>query len=122
MQGGEKDTTNNRMELTAAIMALSALKWPCQVVLYSDSAYLINAFSQGWITRWQMNGWRTVKKEPVENRDLWQQLLDLTETHEVSWQKVKGHADDRFNTICDAMAVEESQKAAKFTEEIKFSE
>ncbi len=110
LQGGEKETTNNRMEMMAAIKALQALKRPCQVALYSDSAYLINAFSQGWLVKWQKNGWLTSKKEPVENQDLWRQLLELAQTHEISWHKVKGHSDNPYNNRCDAMAVEEAAK------------
>ncbi len=110
LQGGEKETTNNRMEMMAAIKALQALKRPCQVALYSDSAYLINAFSQGWLAKWQKNGWLTSKKEPVENQDLWRQLLELAQTHEISWHKVKGHSDNPYNNRCDAMAVEEAAK------------
>ena len=106
LQGGESDTTNNRMELLAAIMALEALKRPCMVELYSDSAYLINAFRQKWIDKWQTNGWRTAKREPVENQDLWQRLLALAAVHEIEWHKVKGHAGDAYNTICDALATE----------------
>ncbi|MCL1804589.1 MAG: ribonuclease HI [Clostridiales bacterium] len=112
LQGGEDDTTNNRMELTAAIMALEALKRPCAVELYSDSAYLVNAFSQEWIVKWQINGWRNARKEPVENRELWEKLLDLSRVHQISWRKVKGHSDNDYNNLCDAMAVEEAGKRA----------
>ena len=112
LQGGEDDTTNNRMELTAAIMALEALKRPCAVELYSDSAYLVNAFSQEWIAKWQINGWRNARKEPVENRELWEKLLDLSRVHQISWRKVKGHSDNDYNNLCDAMAVEEAGKRA----------
>ena len=116
LQGGEAETTNNRMELMAAIQALEALKRPCSVSLYSDSAYLINAFSRGWIDKWQTNGWQTANKKPVENQALWQRLLSLRGIHKISWQKVKGHSDDRYNTICDAMAVEEATKYSKADE------
>ena len=110
LQGGEEDTTNNRMELMAAIKALEALKRPCQVALYSDSAYLVNAFTQGWIDRWKVNGWRKADKKSVENQDLWQRLLVLSETHRIVWHKVKGHSDNAYNNICDAMATEEAAK------------
>ena len=112
LQGGEADTTNNRMELMAAIRALEALKRPCLVELYSDSAYLVNAFSLGWIVRWQEENWRQTKKNPVKNRDLWLRLCELDRIHRISWKKVKGHSSDVYNALCDAMAVEE---AAKFT-------
>jgi len=103
--GGKKDTTNNQMELTAAIEGLKALKVPCRVRLYSDSAYLVNAFNNGWLKKWQSNGWRTSKKEPVENRDLWEELLALSRIHEIDWIKVKGHADNEYNNRCDRLAV-----------------
>ncbi|MBE3573357.1 MAG: ribonuclease HI [Moorella humiferrea] len=102
--GAEARTTNQRMELTAAISALKALKEPCRVRLYSDSAYLVNAFRQGWLERWQKNGWLTAKKEPVENRDLWQELLKQTSRHQVEWLKVKGHGDNTENNRCDELA------------------
>jgi ribonuclease HI len=98
------------MELTAAIEALKALKHPCRVQLYSDSAYLINAFKQGWLEKWQLNGWKTAGKNPVENQDLWQELLGLSKIHEVTWYKVKGHADNEFNNRCDQLAVEAVKK------------
>ncbi|MDR1603430.1 MAG: ribonuclease HI [Gracilibacteraceae bacterium] len=104
VSGFAPDTTNQRMELTAALRALALLKEPCRVELHSDSAYLINAFNQGWLDRWQRNGWRTARKEPVENQDLWRELLALTKTHEVSWRKVKGHADNPWNNRCDELA------------------
>jgi len=110
LRGGAENTTNNRMELVAAIMALEALKRPCAVELYSDSAYLINAFTLGWIAKWQINGWRNAKKEPVENQELWLKLLELNNLHQISWYKVKGHGDNDYNNICDAMAVEEAAK------------
>ncbi|NLN83439.1 MAG: ribonuclease HI [Firmicutes bacterium] len=104
ISGGIKATTNNRMELQAAIEGLAALKESCQVNLYSDSAYLINAFKQGWLDNWQRNGWKNAKKQPVENQDLWQQLLSLNRKHQISWHKVKGHSDDEENNRCDALA------------------
>lgn len=104
LSGGESLTTNNRMELLAAIVALEALKEPCGVKLYSDSAYLCNAFNQGWIYAWQKNGWQTVGKKPVENRDLWERLLALIKQHKVEFIKVKGHADNAYNNRCDQLA------------------
>lgn len=105
MSGGEKNTTNNRMELTAAIEAMKALKEPCKVKLYSDSAYLVNCFQQGWYKGWIKNGWKNSKKQPVENKDLWLELLKLMEIHKVEYIKVKGHSDNEFNNRCDELAV-----------------
>ena len=105
ISGGERDTTNQRMELQAVIGALSALKvtdW--DVTIYSDSAYVVNAFGQKWLDKWQKNGWRNSKKEPVANQDLWQQLLLLTGKNRVTMQKVKGHAGDKYNERCDELA------------------
>lgn len=114
LSGGEEHTTNQRMELMAAIQALQALKYPCRVRLHSDSAYLINAFREGWLDRWQVNGWVNSKKEPVENQDLWKILLELANTHEIEWVKVKGHADDHQNNRCDELA----RAAAKRYQEV----
>ena len=104
LSGAEAHTTNQRMELTAALMALQALKEPCQVVLYSDSAYLINAFNQNWLRNWQRNGWLNSKKQPVENQELWKGLLEQAAVHDIEWRKVKGHAGDEYNEICDELA------------------
>jgi len=104
ISGGEAQTTNNRMEMMAAIEALKLLKTPCAVTLYSDSAYLVRAFTQRWLDNWQRNGWKTSAKEPVLNQDLWMELLALTRTHDVQFQKVKGHAHDGDNNRCDALA------------------
>ena len=105
ISGGEAHTTNQRMELTAAIKGLQALKHPCRVRLYSDSAYLVNAFNQKWLERWIKNGWQTVKKTPVENRDLWEELYALTKIHRIRWIKVQGHAGNKENEHCDKLAV-----------------
>jgi ribonuclease HI len=110
------DTTNNRMELTAAVKALEALREPCEVVLHTDSSYIHNAFTQHWIERWQHNGWRTASNDPVENLDLWRQLLDVAEPHQITWKKVKGHADNEFNNLCDKLArtqISDNVKAVK---------
>ena len=104
ISGGDAHTTNNRMELTGPIEALELLKQPCKVRLYSDSAYLVNAFNQHWIANWQRNGWQTSQKKPVENKELWQRLLELCRTHEVEFIKVKGHADNVENNRCDELA------------------
>lgn len=106
LSGGEQNTTNQRMELTAAIKGLSSLKYPCQVKLYSDSAYLVNAFQQRWFDRWERNNWLTAKKTPVENQDLWRELLRLSTIHNIEWVKVKGHADNKENNRCDQLARE----------------
>ncbi len=103
-------TTNNQMELTAAIEALDKLKEPCEVDLYSDSAYLINAFTEDWITKWQMNGFRNANKKPVMNADMWQRLIEFNTTHKITWIKVKGHADNKYNNRCDELATGEIAK------------
>ncbi len=110
ISGFEKDTTNNQMELTAAIKALGLLKVPCEIDLYSDSAYLINAFKEDWITKWQINGFRTANKKPIQNLDLWKQLIDFNNMHKINWIKVKGHADNKYNNRCDALATGEIAK------------
>ena len=102
--GAERETTNQRMEMQAAVKALKLLKETCLVRLHSDSAYLINAFQQGWLDRWQKNGWKTAKKSPVENKDLWQELLKLSRRHRITWVKVKGHRDNEGNNRCDYLA------------------
>ncbi len=111
--GFAEDTTNNRMELTAAMQGLLALKEPCNVSVYTDSAYIHNAFDKGWIIAWQNNGWRKADKKPVENQDLWKQILNLTKDHNVTWHKVKGHSDDEMNNLCDKLAREQIQLYAK---------
>ena len=110
LSGGEKDTTNNRMELTAAIMALSALKEPCKVTLTSDSKYLIDGITKGWAKGWRAKGWKKSDGKPALNPDLWQKLLELTETHDVSFVWIKGHNEHPENERCDQLAVEESKK------------
>lgn len=104
ISGKASETTNNIMELTAVIEALKLLKYPCEVDLYSDSAYVVNAFNQKWIYGWLKNGWRNASKEPVKNKELWQELYHLTQKHKVSFFKVKGHADNEFNNRCDELA------------------
>ncbi|MCQ2405620.1 MAG: ribonuclease HI [Oscillospiraceae bacterium] len=105
MSGGEKSTTNNRMELTAVISALEALKEPCIVELYSDSKYVIDSYSKGWAKSWRAKGWIKSDKKPALNPDLWERLLDLGEKHEIHCHWVKGHADNEFNNRCDELAV-----------------
>jgi ribonuclease HI len=104
ISGYEPATTNNRMELTAAIEGLDALKEPCMVDLYSDSAYLVNAMNQGWLKRWTANSWMTAAKKSVENIDLWKKILKLVTLHEVAFHKVKGHSDNPYNNRCDELA------------------
>lgn len=106
ISGGKKDTTNNVMEITAVIEALKLLKRPCNVQLYSDSAYVVNAFLEQWLTNWQNNNWKTANKKDVKNKELWQELLKLTEIHTVEFIKVKGHSDNEFNNRCDELARE----------------
>ena len=104
ISGGKKDTTNNIMELTAVVEALKLLKYPCKVSLYSDSAYVVNAFLQKWIFGWQKNNWKTADKKDVKNKELWQELVALTHKHDVTFIKVKGHSDNKYNNRCDELA------------------
>ncbi len=104
ISGGEKNTTNNIMEITAVIEGLKMLKYECKVEIYSDSAYVVNAFNQGWIYNWRKNNWKTSGKEPVKNKELWEELYDLTKKHKVTFIKVKGHADNVYNNRCDELA------------------
>ena len=110
---GFKKTSNNRMELMAAIVGLEALNRPCTVDLYSDSQYLINAFEKGWLMNWKRNGWRTAGKEPVKNRDLWERLLAAAGPHDVSWHWVKGHDGHPENERCDALATSAADRLKK---------
>ena len=103
LSGGERETTNNRMELTAAIEGLSALKEPCKVTLYSDSKYLVDAFLQDWVEGWRAKGWRRGREE-LKNPDLWEKLYNLTRTHDVTFVWVKGHAGHNYNERCDKLA------------------
>lgn len=111
--GGEESTTNNRMELMAVIQGLKALKRPCEVDLYSDSAYVVNAFLQNWIGKWERNGWRNSAKQEVANVDLWKELIALTAVHKVNFIKVKGHAENEYNNRCDELAVKCSREFKK---------
>lgn len=107
VSGGEKETTNNKMELMAVISGLNSLKEACEVDIYSDSQYVVDAFNKGWIDSWQKNGWRNSSKDDVKNVELWKMLLDLTKTHKVNFIKVKGHSDNEYNNRCDKIAREE---------------
>ncbi len=112
ISGGEKDTTNNKMEMMAVIKGLEMLKEECEVEVYSDSAYVVNSIEKGWIYSWKKNGWKKADKKPVKNVDLWERLLDLMDKHKVTFLKVKGHADDELNNRCDRLAVKEREKFA----------
>ena len=110
LSGGEKETTNNRMEMTAVITALSALKESCEVTLYSDSKYIIDSVTKGWAVGWRSRGWKKADKSPALNADLWEKLLDLLDKHKVTFEWVKGHAGHPENERCDTLAVNESRR------------
>lgn len=110
MSGGERQTTNNRMELVAAIEAMSRLNQPCEVELWSDSRYLVDGLEKGWAKSWRARGWKKKDGSPALNPELWERLLELCETHDVTLRWVKGHAENRENNRCDEMAVAESKK------------
>ncbi len=110
LSGGERHTTNNRMEMRAIIEGLKALKKPCHVKIHSDSALIINAFRKGWIANWQKKGWIKADKKPVENRELWEEILSAMNRHTIEWIKVKGHSDNKFNNRVDKLAVKASRK------------
>ena len=110
LSGGDANTTNNRMELMGVITALKALNRPCQVDLYTDSQYVVNAIEKGWAKKWQSNGWMRNKKDKALNPDLWQMLLDMLEVHQVTFHWVKGHAENPYNNRCDELAVAEGHK------------
>ena len=111
LSGGFNKTTNNRMELMAAIKGLESLKDPCDVTLYSDSQYLVKSMTQGWVQKWQANGWKRNKKDPALNVDLWKQILDLCAKHEVSFEWTKGHAGHPENERCDLLANQAAERA-----------
>jgi ribonuclease HI len=110
LSGFEAETTNNKMELRAAIEGLKALKEPCEVELYSDSAYLVNCFESKWLDNWKMNGWMNKNKEQVKNIEIWKELDQLSNIHRVKWIKVKGHSDNEYNNRCDRLATSEIKK------------
>ena len=113
LSGGEENTTNNRMELTAVIRGLAALKEPCSVEIVSDSSYVVNAVEKKWLRSWLKNGWRNSQKKPVPNRDLWEALLREFDRHRVHFTWIRGHAGHPYNERCDRLAVEQSRR---FTE------
>ena len=110
ISGGEKETTNNRMEHIAVLFALKALKEPCHITLQSDSKYVLDSLSKGWVYGWQKKGWKKSDGKPALNVDLWQQLLDEVKKHELDYVWIKGHAGHPENERCDAQAVKESEK------------
>ncbi|MCD6475024.1 MAG: ribonuclease HI [Anaerolineaceae bacterium] len=110
LSGGFRKTTNNRMELMGVIEGLKALKRPCKVRIYSDSKYIVDAVNQGWARRWKANNWKRNKKEKALNPDLWKQLLNLLDTHDVEFVWVKGHANNTENNRCDRLAVAAGRK------------
>ena len=114
ISGGEKSTTNNKMEMMAVIKGLEMLKEPCEVEVYSDSAYVVNSIEKGWIYSWKKNGWKKADKKEVKNIDLWERLLKQLDIHKVTFNKVKGHSNDELNNRCDRLAVSEREKLVYF--------
>lgn len=110
LSGGINSTTNNRMEIFAVVQGLRALKTSCEVSIYSDSAYVVNAINQGWLSNWQKNGWKNSGKDPVKNADLWRLLLIEIKKHDCTFIKVKGHSDNEFNNRCDKLATSEIKR------------
>lgn len=110
LSGGEKSTTNNRMELTAVISALKVLKYPCEVTVTTDSKYVYDSVTKGWVYSWQKNGWKKADKKPALNTDLWSELLTLLNKHNVTFHWVKGHNEHPENERCDRLAVSECEK------------
>ena len=110
ISGGNKNTTNNIMEITAVIEALKCLKNECKATVYSDSAYVVNCFNQGWIYNWKKNNWKTSTKGPVKNKELWEELYTLVKKYNVEFVKVKGHSDNELNNRCDELARSEINK------------
>ena len=104
ISGGSKNTTNNIMEITAVIEALKCLKFECEAKVHSDSAYVVNCFNNGWIQKWKKNNWQTASKEPVKNKELWEELYNLVQKHKVGFIKVKGHSNVELNNRCDELA------------------
>lgn len=110
ISGGKKNTTNNEMEISAVLNGLKALKEPCNVELYSDSAYVVNSFNKHWIDGWIAKNWINSSNKSVKNRELFEEVYSLTQIHNVKFQKVKGHADNKYNNICDELARKEAEK------------
>jgi ribonuclease HI len=110
ISGYSKSTTNNIMEITAVLEAVKLLKFPCNIKIYSDSAYVVNCFNQKWIYNWQKNNWKTSDKKPVKNKELWEELYNILQAHKFEFIKVKGHSDNEFNNRCDELATGEIKK------------
>ena len=110
ISGGEPNTTNNKMEIMAVVKGLEMLKEPCNVTIYSDSAYVVNSIEMGWIFNWQKNNWKKKDNSSVKNIELWEEMLKLLKIHNVKFVKVKGHSDNEYNNRCDKLAVSESRK------------
>ena len=104
ISGFKENTTNNEMELTAVVEALRLVKFPCIINIYSDSAYVVNAFEQGWIYNWVKKNWKTADNSPVKNKELWEELYNFTKIHDIKFNKVKGHSDNEYNNRCDELA------------------
>ena len=117
ISGFAPNTTNNRMEIFAVIKGFDALKQKCEINVFSDSAYVVNAFNKGWLDSWQNRGWKKADKKPVENQDLWRQLLLYVNKHKVTWHKVKGHADNEYNNLCDKLATDEIKQFREHAKE-----
>lgn len=113
ISGGEANTTNNKMEILAVLRALEMLKEPCNVTIYSDSAYVVNAIEKGWLNSWKNNNWIKSDKKKVKNIELWEKMLKLLDTHDIKFVKVKGHSDNEYNNRCDKLAVLEREKIVK---------
>jgi ribonuclease HI len=113
ISGGYPDTTNNRMEITAVIKALQVLTIPCKAKVYSDSQYLVNTFNKRWINNWKRNGWKTANGNDVKNKDLWEVMLSLTKYHKVKFEWIKGHAENKYNELCDKLATSAAEAVSK---------
>lgn len=113
LSGGERATTNNRMELLSVIEGLRALTRPCRVVVHLDSAYVMHGFTKGWLNAWRRNGWRTAARKPVKNRELWERLADEVARHQIEWTLVKGHAGVALNERVDALAVAQRDRHSR---------
>lgn len=113
ISGGEANTTNNKMEILAVLRALEMLKEPCNVTIYSDSAYVVNAIEKGWLNSWKNNNWIKSDKKKVKNIELWEEMLKLLDMHDIKFVKVKGHSDNEYNNRCDKLAVLEREKIVK---------
>ena len=112
ISGYQPETTNNIMDITAVLEAVKLLKFPCDIKIYSDSAYVVNCFKQGWIYNWKKNGWQNADKKPVKNKELWEELYHELQKHQFEFVKVKGHSDNELNNRCDYLATTEIKKNA----------